>query len=142
MKRFVHRLPGPISYCQCTKLCSPATVEHVIPKMLLKRAHNFGRSSKDMHNLFSVCRTLNQDKAAKILGKDFVLDSTTGVTNGTLARSCLYMNDTYQLPVDKKLVLTWQHLDRLHVPALFEFERNEIIWKYTGVSNKYVENHI
>ena len=73
-------------------------MDHVLPKMLLKRSLLFSKSSKDPHNLFSVCKTLNHQKAAKILGKDFVLrDETGGITNGTLARSCLYMFDTYRL---------------------------------------------
>ena len=134
-KRLVHALPGPVSYCKCTSLCSKPTVEHVVPKSFMKQQNKKGNSN-DLHNLYSCCQKLNSQKGSKLFAKEFILSESHHT--GALARSCLYMKDTYSLKIPKQTVLTWYELHKVHEPYEFEFERDSIIEEQTGKSNRFL----
>jgi len=141
-KKFIKLLPGPQSYCKCESLCSQLTVEHVVPKSLVKRAGKPKSVANDLHNLYPCCSKLNGDKGSLLFGQDFLLDNETSDHTGVLSRSCLYMYDEYQLPVNKKTVALWRVLDSVHPPQEFEFLRNDIIFDRTGNDNNYITNHL
>jgi endonuclease I len=139
LKPFIKNLPGPHSYCKCDKLCSRLEVEHVIPKMILKTGFDFNVSKKDPHNLYKCCSRINRDKGHKLFGKDFVLDNS--YHKGALSRSCLYMYETYKLPIDKKVVSIWRHLHKEYPPHPFEIQRDILIQKFCNTRNYFLDDY-
>lgn len=138
MRSFVLQLPGPASYCECTQLCSRLTVEHVLPKSLLKRklpATKFHQANQDPHNLFSCCQKLNQAKSNLLLGVNYDI----GEHNGRLARACLHMNDFYKLALDEKILLRWRNFSLLYPPDIQEHLRNALINDKMGINNEYID---
>ncbi|MFW9952216.1 MAG: hypothetical protein ACFFKA_19015, partial [Candidatus Thorarchaeota archaeon] len=125
-------LPGPQSYCKCESLCSPLTVEHVIPKSLIKSLGVARGHANDLHNIYPCCQKLNSDKGSMLFAKDFLFGCDASNHVGALSRACLYMHDKYDLPIDKKTVAIWRELDKMYVPQEFEIIRNEIIYEATG----------
>jgi len=140
-KNFIRFLPGPQSYCKCTSLCSQVTVEHVIPKSLIKSSGLAKGCANDLHNLYPCCSKLNGDKGSLIFGKDFVFNNDYSNHTGALARASLYMYDKYELPIDKKTVALWRVLDKVYVPKEFEIIRNNMIYDITKNDNNYLINH-
>jgi len=139
IKRFIRKLPGPLSYCKCDNLCSPLEVEHVVPKMILKTGFDFNTSKKDPHNLYMCCSKINRDKGHQLFGKDFVLDNS--YHKGALSRSCLYMYETYNLPIDKKIVAIWRHFHRNYPPLSFEIQRDLVIQEFYGKNNYFLDDY-
>ena len=137
LKKFVKNLPGPESYCHCLIRCSPIQIEHVFPQKILPKQK---RILNDPHNLYTCCAAINKEKGPKLFGRDFILDNTKCDHQGALARSCLYMYDTYELDniVDGKTVALWKVLDEIYEPLDFEYERNEMIFDYNGTWNHYI----
>lgn len=139
-RKFILELPGIASYCNCEKLCSKLEIEHVYPKILLKKKLDrklFLIANSDPHNLFSCCSYLNKQKGYSLLGKNY----DAGIFNGMLARSCLYMNFSYNLKTEKEIVTIWNNYSLLYPPFSFEYERSEIIGKYTGKVNPFIVNY-
>lgn len=141
-KKFIKLLPGPQSYCKCESLCSPLTVEHVVPKAFIKKSGRSMETANNLHNLYPCCSKLNGDKGSMLFGKDFVLDNETSYHTGPLARSCLFMYDYYDLPVDKKVVALWRVLDEVHPPEEFEFMRNDIIYQRSKIDNHHISKYL
>lgn len=141
LRNFVRLLPGPQSYCTCENLCSQLTIEHVIPKSLIKQAGRNPGVANDLHNIYPCCKNLNQKKGSLLFGKDFLLADGSQHT-GALARSCLYMYDQYELPIDSRVVSLWKVFNDNYVPEEFEYHRNEIIYNKTGTTNPYFENYL
>ena len=139
MRRFVLQLPNVSSYCDCQKLCSPAEVEHAYPRSLLKKKLSkkvFLEANKDLHNLHKCCRNVNRLKADSLLGKTYFREFS-----GIIARSCLYMDETYSLKTSPDLIKKWYNLSLIYPPSETELERAEKIEERTGKSNYYIEQH-
>lgn len=137
LKNFIRLLPGPQSYCKCENLCSEVTIEHVIPKSLIKQAGYRSNVSNDLHNIYPCCKNLNQEKGSLLFGKDFLFEEGSYHT-GALARTCLYMYDKYDLPINTKVVSLWREFDNNYMPEEFEYHRNKIIYRKTGTTNPYL----
>lgn len=139
MRRFILQLPGVSSYCNCSKLCSALELEHAYPKSLLKRKLNrsdFLKANKDPHNLHKCCSKMNRLKANHLLGKAYFHEFS-----GIIARSCLYMNETYSLKTESKLVKKWNNLSLIYPPLQDELERSKIIEEEIGIVNYYIEKY-
>lgn len=134
MRKFTLSLPGPFSYCKCARPCSQLQLDHVIPKVVLKKKCS-AVSNNDLHNLYSCCSRLNLSKSALILGKNYFI----GDDEGRLARACLYMNYTYKLKFPDYLVSTWKNMSLTHPPKVYEIKRAELIKCYNGKSNIFIE---
>ncbi len=72
LRNFISLLPGPQSYCKCTSLCSPLTIEHVVPKSLIKKSGLPKGIANDLHNIYPCCQKLNGQKGSLLFGKDFL----------------------------------------------------------------------
>ena len=140
LRTFIQLVPGPQSYCKCDTLCSPVTIEHVIPKSLVKKSHN-PSVANDLHNIYPCCLKMNQRKGSKLFGEDFLLNDGLPIT-GSLSRACLYMQDVYELPIDQYTVSLWNTLDDFYPPENYEYERNEIIYERTGFYNPFIGKHL
>ncbi|AYV76837.1 MAG: endonuclease I [Barrevirus sp.] len=138
-KSFIKRLPGPQSYCKCTNLCSPLEVDHVIPKAFIRKSGFPNKVSNDLHNLYPCCSKINLDKTDKIFGQDFLFSTDQTIHTGAVARACLYMYDTYQLPIKSTTVSLWRQLDKIHEPKEFEISRNNLIFDVTKRKNHYLQ---
>ena len=141
VKSLVQELPGPKSYCNCERLCSPITIDHVVPKKILKQGMNFRESSVDPHNLYACCQKLNQEKASLVFGNHFMLNNDVSEHTGALARSSLYVYDRYRVPFDGKIRALWRQLHSIHEPKQFEYDRDDIIFEYTGTRNHYLNDY-
>lgn len=138
LRKFILELPGPISYCDCNSLCSKPEIEHVYPKMLLRKKLSgklFISANKDPHNLFKSCSQINRKKGCLLLGDGF----DAYEFNGMLARSCLYMNYTYSLETDKTIILRWRNFSLLYPPLHFEYERSHMIKESFNHSNPFID---
>lgn len=142
-RRLILSLPSPKSYCDCRTSCSQTTLDHVIPKSVLKRKLNkkkFRKANVDMHNLFPCCLRLNQQKGAKILDYDNFTISCEG-NIGYLYRSCLYMNWKYNLEFPRDIVLKWKYKSILYPVRNFELVRNEEIKNKQGNDNIFLSHY-
>lgn len=151
VKTLIKTLPGPNSYCNCNSLCSPITVDHVIPKKILKdnvSSYQFKKSINDMHNLYKCCTKLNQKKAYKLLEHDYVLsnylksEDEASYHTAYLSRAALYMQWKYSLLIDKNIIKEWKRLAILTPPHRFEIKRNKIISNKQGDSNIYIHDNL
>lgn len=141
IRKTVLNLPGPISYCTCDRACSQRTVDHVVPQSLIKKQMK-GRSDlkkalNDYHNLYGCCRELNQKKSNKLLGKNYRKNGHESY----LARSALYMNETYKLNVDRKIVRKWKTMSIMEEPHEFEKVRSLAIQIEQGNGNPYIDEY-
>lgn len=141
VRKLVHKLPGPLSYCGCMKVCDGQALQmdHVLPKKFLNerlRNREFKKAINDPHNIYRCCGKLNRKKSFKILGVDF---SSTH-NNGFLARACLYMNSRYELGVGKDLMETWKWMSLLDHPHKFEYGRNKEIFEFCKDNNQYISD--
>ena len=135
IRKFVLSLPGPKSYCDCENLCSKVELEHVLPKFIIKKQGVTSKTAlNDPHNLYSCCSYINRNKGCKVVGVDY----DCAEFNGILSRSCLYMNQQYNLKVDKNWIRTWKNFALYYPPHEFEYERNEIIYQQTGIVNPFL----
>lgn len=138
IKKVVLDLPGPLSYCGCKELCSRATVDHLIPKRILKEQlrHDYGYAVSDMHNLFRCCAEKNSEKADKILDLNYTPYPSHGAYQ---ARAALYMKTEYRLKVPADLLQQWKIMALSESPFPFERERNRIIEEEQGTRNPFVD---
>lgn len=139
-RKFILDLPGTNSYCNCEEPCSPIEIEHAYPRALLKRKldrRTFLIANKDPYNLHKCCRNINSKKGNYLLGKTYFGDEFSGM----IARSCLYMDETYSLQNDTKLVKMWNNFSLMYPPFETEFDKAEIIKKHTGKSNFFIDLH-
>ncbi|ARF09882.1 endonuclease I [Indivirus ILV1] len=142
LRNFITLLPGPQSYCKCKTLCSPLTVEHVIPKSFIKNCKLPMGYANDLHNIYPCCSKMNSHKGSMIFGKDFLFSYNISDHTGALSRACLYMHEKYDLPFDRNTLSIWKELDRMYHPQEFEITRNDIIYKKTGFDNHFITNHL
>lgn len=140
LKNFIRLLPGPFSYCSCTRPCSPLEIEHVVPRKILKTSNRYAAAARDPHNLFMCCRQINQSKNHQIYGHGFFIDDQFSRHHGALARACLYMTDVYELRFPPHIIQYWflQHKD--HPPHAFEWYRQEYIFERTLKRNHYLDD--
>lgn len=133
----IKKLPGPISYCDCKKLCSRVEIDHVIPKSLLKRktSRRFSSANRNMHNLHRCCHKVNNPKSAALIG----LNYTTGllIHDSYLARIALYMDEKYDL-LDYKHIVKLKEISLTHKPFDYEIERNRIVTDIQGDNNDFI----
>ncbi len=137
IKNIVSNLSGPTSYCKCIKLCSPATIDHILPQRLLKSRLNnkeLKEAINDPHNLFRCCQKINLNKSDKILGEKIV----NYVYDGFMSRAYLYMNMKYNLQLDNTLINNWKHISLSNEPNPFEYERDLTLLEITKTSNPYI----
>ncbi|OUS00308.1 hypothetical protein A9Q84_00210 [Halobacteriovorax marinus] len=128
--------------------------EHIVPQSYLKRLKMSPLG--DLHNLVPAVGTLNMKRSNKAYGFiknepreygscDFEDNSKTieamPSVRGNIARSYLYMEKRYSLPIsksEKKLFLLW---DKKDPPTKFECYRNNEIGKIQGNLNPFVTKY-
>lgn len=142
LRNFILVLPGPQSYCKCEKLCSPLTIEHVVPKSFIKNSNLSVKVANDLHNIYPCCSKMNSDKGSMLFGKDFLFGDNISDHTGALSRACLYMHDKYNLQIDRTTLSIWKGLDEMYYPQEFEIIRNDMIYRKTGNNNNFLINHL
>ncbi len=141
IRKIVLDLPGPMSYCSCITPCSKPTVDHLIPKSLLK--HQLGKvgykkANTDLHNLHRCCERMNRSKSNLLFGENYQLDSYFDY----LARNALYMEWKYSLTINNNVKELWNTMALASEPEDFEHERNQIIIENGGNHNIFLSHHI
>ena len=144
-------------------------IEHVFPMSWAARALQcgtrdqcragsalFNQIEMDMHNLFPANRLINKARGAYAYGEipgefqyspncDIEIDDGARrveprpAVQGDAARAMLYMSERYGLPLyprQKQLMLKWHAQDP---PDAEERRRNELIAKYQGNRNRWVD---
>lgn len=132
---------APLSYCQCTVLCSGITADHVVPKKILKEqlpAKAYKKAINDGHNLYPTCRKSNQFKAAKLLGKDWMPPEPQ---QAHLARAALYMVDQYGIDFEDELLDKYNFMNQKDDPWEFERKRSAVIKHHQGNGNPFIDNY-
>jgi len=140
-KHLIKNLPGPKSYCNCNKLCSPLELEHVMPeKVLIQKLQGnlLNKAFNDPHNIYNCCRKINRKKSYLIP----IIQFKVHYFNGILSRSCLYMNDTYNLGFDMETINRWKVSSLLYEPSDSEIERSYLIsTKTIYAANNYIRDY-
>jgi hypothetical protein len=139
MREYILSLDGPpCSYCVCSKICTVAQIDHVVPKFLLKRKildkELLKQAMRDPHNLYRVCQRKNSEKGSSILSIQEAGDEFSGMK----ARSYLYMNKKYRLNFSHEYVELLKTIDRLHEPFPFEIRRAKKIMEDMKIENIFV----
>jgi endonuclease I len=122
------------------------SAEHIFPQSFTKR---YNKANKDMHNIVLTNYYTNNLRS----NKKFV-DSVnqTAIHNyyspcnysrGTIARSLAYMKYSYPLlnlsnVIDNDIITAW---NELYPPTELEHKKNNIIFKYQGNKNIFIEDY-
>jgi len=120
-----------------------------------KNRVRFGRMEADLHNLFPVMAGFKSARSNKTFGIipgekhalgfcDFELDEHLDLVEprpgarGIIARTILYMNSEYQLPVKPWLFDTIKQWHKDYPLSTWEIWRNEMIFKLQGNRNQFI----
>jgi endonuclease I len=121
------------------------TAEHVFPQSFTK---HYLKANKDMHNIYLTNYYTNNLRS----NKKFSHFKTETISNkiyipcnysrGIIARALVYMKYTYPLlnlssVIDHNIIILW---NELYPPNDYEFKKNNIIYKYQGNKNIFIED--
>ena len=146
-------------FCNCTEECNlitfsnlkytkynNLTAEHIFPQSFTKY---YSKANKDMHNIYLTNYYTNNLRSNKKFSH--VVNETTtqkyyipcNYSRGTIARSLAYMKYSYPLlnlsnVIDSSIILTW---NELYPPTELELKKNNIIFKYQGNKNIFIEDY-
>jgi hypothetical protein len=122
------------------------TAEHVFPQSFTK---HYSKANKDMHNIYLTNYYTNNLRSnykfshaidENINKKIYV---PCNYSRGIIARSLAYMKYTYPLlnlsnVLDNDVVILW---NELYPPTELEVKKNNIIYKYQGNKNIFIEDY-
>ena len=122
------------------------TAEHVFPQSFTK---HYSKANKDMHNIYLTNYYTNNLRSnykfshaidENINKKIYV---PCNYSRGIIARSLAYMKYTYPLlnlsnVIDNDVVILW---NELYPPTELEVKKNNIIYKYQGNKNIFIEDY-
>lgn len=119
------------------------TAEHIFPQSFTKY---YKKANKDMHNIVLTNYYTNNLRS----NKKFVHETLNqkyyvpcNYSRGTIARSLAYMKYSYPLlnlsnVIDRNIILAW---NELYPPTELEQKKNNIIFKYQGNKNIFIEDY-
>jgi hypothetical protein len=122
------------------------TAEHIFPQSFTK---HYRKANKDMHNIYLTNYYTNNLRSNKKFSHNGHEISTQkfyipcNYSRGTIARSLAYMKYTYPLlnlsnVIDNNILLAW---NELYPPTELELKKNNIIFKYQGNKNIFIEDY-
>ena len=134
-----------LKYSKYTKY-NNLTAEHIFPQSFTK---HYSKANKDMHNIHLTnyyTNNLRSNKKFSHYGDKTATQKFYIPCNyscGTIARSLAYMKYTYPLlnlsnVIDSDILLTW---NELYPPTELELKKNNIIFKYQGNKNIFIEDY-
>jgi endonuclease I len=122
------------------------SAEHIFPQSFTKR---YNKANKDMHNIVLTnyyTNNLRSNKkfahvADKSAAQKFYVPCN--YSRGTIARSLAYMKYSYPLlnlsnVIDNDIIMAW---NELYPPTELEHKKNNIIYKYQGNKNIFIEDY-
>jgi hypothetical protein len=120
------------------------TAEHIFPQSFTK---HYSKANKDMHNIvLTNYYTNNLRSNKKFSHSGDIMESQRfyvpcNYSRGTIARSLAYMKYSYPLlnlsnVIDSNIILAW---NELYPPTELELKKNNIIFKYQGNKNIFIE---
>jgi endonuclease I len=122
------------------------SAEHIFPQSFTKR---YNKANKDMHNIVLTnyyTNNLRSNKkfahaADESLAQKFYIPCN--YSRGTIARSLAYMKYSYPLlnlsnVIDNDIIMAW---NELYPPTELEHKKNNIIYKYQGNKNIFIEDY-
>lgn len=132
--------------------------EHIVPRSTLgKKSPDYKLSQSDLHNLRPTVAILNNQRQnypfidninsphieiskcdLKITHKAKLV-SPPNSKKGTIARTYLYMNDTYSLQLSEQELEQYLRWHKLYPPNNWEIKRNILIQKYQGNTNPWID---
>lgn len=145
-------------------------IEHVLPmawvmreegcrsrKLCRQTSQRFNRIEADMHNLYPSRSDINRVRSSFPFGEiagekrefgrcDFEFHPRQRVveprpaSRGNIARALFYMHDTYGLKLFRRQATLMKKWNREDPPDAEERRRNELIAKYQGNRNRFIDN--
>lgn len=122
------------------------SAEHIFPQSFTKY---YSKANKDMHNIYLTTYYTNNLRSNKKFSH--IVDENTSkkvyipcnYSRGTIARTLAYMKYTYPLlnlsnVIDNNILLAW---NELYPPTELELKKNNIIFKYQGNKNIFIEDY-
>jgi hypothetical protein len=137
-------------FCNCSEECNlnytkynTLTAEHIFPQSFTK---HYSKANKDMHNIVLTNYYTNNLRSNKKFSHETVNQKyyvPCNYSRGTIARSLAYMKYSYPLlnlsnVIDNNIILAW---NELYPPTELEVKRNNIIFKYQGNKNIFIEDY-
>jgi len=142
--------------CNCTDECNfnnlkytkynNLSAEHIFPQSFTK---NYNKANKDMHNIVLTNYYTNNLRSNKKFSH--VVDGTSthkyyipcNYSRGIIARSLAYMKYSYPLlnlsnVIEHDVLILW---NELYPPTELEVKKNNIIFKYQGNKNIFIEDY-
>jgi endonuclease I len=152
-------------FCNCSKECdlndlnnlttfsnlkytkyNNLSAEHIFPQSFTKR---YNKANKDMHNIVLTNYYTNNLRSNKKFVDGFNETSShkfyvpCNYSRGIIARSLAYMKYTYPLlnlsnVIEHDVLILW---NELYPPTELELRKNNIIFKYQGNKNIFIEDY-
>ena len=122
------------------------SAEHIFPQSFTKY---YSKANKDMHNIYLTNYYTNNLRSNKKFAHVVNENSSQKLyipcnnSRGTIARSLAYMKYSYPLlnlsnVIDANILLAW---NELYPPTELELKKNNIIFKYQGNKNIFIEDY-
>jgi hypothetical protein len=118
------------------------TAEHIFPQSFTKR---YNKANKDMHNIVLTNYYTNNLRSNKKFAHETASQKfyvPCNYSRGIIARSLAYMKYTYPLlnlsnVIEHDVLILW---NELYPPTELELKKNNIIFKYQGNKNIFIED--
>ena len=122
------------------------TAEHIFPQSYTRY---YRKANKDMHNIYLTNYYTNNLRSNKKFSH-FINENISkkiyipcNYSRGIIARALVYMKYTYPLLnlskiIDYNIIILW---NELYPPTEYEFKKNNIIFKYQGNKNIFIEDY-
>ena len=149
-------------FCNCSEECNlnsfsifnnlnytkynSLSAEHIFPQSFTK---HYSKANKDMHNIVLTNYYTNNLRSNKKFAHDADKSRAhkfyvpCNYSRGTIARSLAYMKYSYPLlnlsnVIDNNIIVAW---NELYPPTELEVKKNNIIFKYQGNKNIFIEDY-
>ena len=122
------------------------TAEHIFPQSYTR---SYRKANKDMHNIYLTNYYTNNLRSNKKFSH-FINENISkriyipcNYSRGIIARALVYMKYTYPLLnlskiIDYNIIILW---NELYPPTEYELKKNNIISKYQGNKNIFIEDY-
>ena len=122
------------------------TAEHIFPQSYTRY---YRKANKDMHNIYLTNYYTNNLRSNKKFSH-FINENISkriyipcNYSRGIIARALVYMKYTYPLLnlskiIDYNIIILW---NELYPPTEYELKKNNIIFKYQGNKNIFIEDY-
>ena len=122
------------------------TAEHIFPQSYTRY---YRKANKDMHNIYLTNYYTNNLRSNKKFSH-FINENISkriyipcNYSRGIIARALVYMKYTYPLLnlskiIDYNIIILW---NELYPPTEYEYKKNNIIFKYQGNKNIFIEDY-